>query len=84
LPRSEAGGRFGRMALGAVRRLVLPRLRFLALLAALFLPPALDDRVISPPRVNKAILSGRTFVLEGANEPRIVLADVRVEGQQRS
>src|SRR5215469_5032930 len=66
------------MAVGAMWRLVLPVLRSfgelaLRVFAALVLPLVLDGRAISSPRVNKAILSGQTFILEGAERARIVL-----------
>ena len=59
----EAERRLTRVAAGAMRRLVLAVLRPFAGLAlrafaALVLPPVLDGRAISAPRVKKSILSG--------------------------
>ena len=78
LPRFETDERFDRMAVGAMRRLVLPGLRPFGELAlrgfvALVLSLVLDARAISAPKVNRAILSGQTFVLEGVERARIVL-----------
>jgi hypothetical protein len=55
-----------------MRRLVLVVLRPFAALAlrafaSLALPPVLDGRAISAPRVKKRILSGQTVILEGAD-----------------
>src|SRR5438874_47507 len=60
---SEAGPRLARVAAGAMRRLVLVVLRPFAVLAlrafaSLVLPPVLDGRVISAPRVKKGYLIG--------------------------
>ena len=64
---SEIERRLTRLAAGAVRRLVLVLLR--PFFAALFLPPVLDGRAISAPRVKKGILSGQTIILEGPDWP---------------
>ena len=60
---SETGRRLTRVAAGAMRGLVLVVLRPFAGLAlrafaSLVLPPVLDGRAISAPRVKKSILSG--------------------------
>jgi hypothetical protein len=45
----------------------------LRVFAALVLPLVFDGRAIFAPKVNRAILSGQTFVLEGVERARIVL-----------
>src|SRR5215208_2413656 len=70
----EAERRLARVAAGAMRLLVLVLLRpfnglALRVFAALFLPPVLDGRAISAPRVRKGILSGQTVLLEGPDWP---------------
>src|SRR6476659_4637980 len=65
---SETGRRLARVAAGAARGLVLlrpfagPALRAFA---SLVLPPVLDGRLISAPKVKKSILSGETVLQEG-------------------
>ena len=71
---SEIERRLTRVAAGAMRRLVLVVLRpfaepALRAFAALVLPPVLDGRAISAPRVRKGILSGQTIILEGPDQP---------------
>ena len=60
----------GRLVLAGVRPFGELALRgFVALVLSL----VLDARAISAPKVNRAILSGQTFVLEGVERARIVL-----------
>src|SRR6478735_9205208 len=68
----ETERRLTRVAAGAVRGLVLVVLRpfagpALRAFAALVLPPVLDGRAISAPRVKKAILTGYAVLQEGAD-----------------
>ena len=70
----ETERRLTRVAAGAMRRLVLVVLRpfaglALRVFASLVLPPVLDGRAISAPRVKKGILSGQTVLQEGADQP---------------
>ena len=71
-----------------MRRLVLAALRPVAelalrVLAELVLPPVLDARdIFAPQWVNKAILSGQAFTLEGAERARIVVGDCRTDVRQ--
>src|SRR6478609_8006940 len=57
-----AGGALGRLFLVVLRPFAGPALRAFA---ALVLPPVLDGRAISVPRVRKSILSDQTIILEG-------------------
>src|SRR3954469_19821838 len=77
---SEIERRLTRVAVGGTRSLVLvvlPPFAALALRAfdALVLPPVLDSRAISAPRVEEGILSGQTVIMEGADQPRVGLAN---------
>ena len=53
----------------------------LRVFAALVLPPVLDGRAIYAPqkRVNQAILSGQTIVLEGENEQESYLPTAQID-----
>jgi hypothetical protein len=67
-----------------MRRLVLVILRpfagglALRAFALLVLPPVFDGRAISAPKGQQAILPGQTFILEGVERARIVLATAPV------
>src|SRR5215475_15850744 len=79
LPRVETGERFGRMAVGAMCRLVLPGLRpfgelALRVFVALVLPPVLDGRAISAPKGQQGHLIGRNLRSGRGGQNRIVLA----------
>ena len=63
---AEGFNRAGRLALAPVRLLTERGLR---VFTALLLPPVFEDRAILPPRMNEAIIPGRTSILKGPKEP---------------